>query len=475
MDLQNEVTRILAKARFKYRSDTLENWEKENPVLLSGEIGVVIDGSETEKAKWGDGKTPWNNLGWWKGPKGEKGDKGEKGEKGFSGVYVGSGEMPDGYNIQINPDALEDTEEELTVLNALSKETLDKARIATDAAEKIIEEAETAIMAANCAVDLANNSAILKGAAEGEKSLVIRDVSPAEHLMSVTFPAEVLEEENPKLAVYGSSENDKYEEYSIKSSGSISAPFTILYAACNGENLKKYTSRHYQIFAAKERENLFNNPDWTYEYKYEGTDEDFADNGLAHLYTVDDENVKDINYIAFRFYHRPYKGICVHCSEMAVYKGKFLNNTNQPYILQQYPPSLKTAYGDNILSKANATSYSHWDERIDENSYEPIHPTIPLDAGFWDNAVAHVWFNDTSKMLSTAPNDLEQKEAYIGVELSLSDTVKNIKSIAPVMHMNLLGIDYSKDYPNFKVSYNRDINSAFEEIKNAIISLGGNV
>ena len=35
--------------------------------------------------------------------------------------------------------------------------------------------------------------------------------------------------------------------------------------------------------------------------------------------------------------------------------------------------------------------------------------------------------------------------------------------------------EYSNDYPNFKVSYNRDINGAFEEIKNAIISLGGNV
>lgn len=86
MDLQNEVTRILAKARFKYRSDTKENWEKENPVLLSGEIGVVIDGSETEKAKWGDGKTPWNSLGWWKGPKGDTGAAGKDGINGTNGT-----------------------------------------------------------------------------------------------------------------------------------------------------------------------------------------------------------------------------------------------------------------------------------------------------------------------------------------------------------------------------------------------------
>lgn len=30
--------------------------------------------------------------------------RGEQGEDGKSGVYVGSGEMPEGYNIQINPD-----------------------------------------------------------------------------------------------------------------------------------------------------------------------------------------------------------------------------------------------------------------------------------------------------------------------------------------------------------------------------------
>lgn len=32
-----------------------------------------------------------------------KGEKGEKGDQGFSGVYVGSGDMPTGYNVQIDP------------------------------------------------------------------------------------------------------------------------------------------------------------------------------------------------------------------------------------------------------------------------------------------------------------------------------------------------------------------------------------
>ena len=38
-----------------------------------------------------------------KGDTGAKGDKGDKGEQGISGVYVGTGDMPDGYNVQIDP------------------------------------------------------------------------------------------------------------------------------------------------------------------------------------------------------------------------------------------------------------------------------------------------------------------------------------------------------------------------------------
>lgn len=80
--MSDNVVRFKGKARFKPRSDYAENWQTINPILLSGEPGVVIDGTETEKIKFGDGVTPWNDLGWWKGPKGDKGDRGERGEKG---------------------------------------------------------------------------------------------------------------------------------------------------------------------------------------------------------------------------------------------------------------------------------------------------------------------------------------------------------------------------------------------------------
>lgn len=76
---------------------------------IKGDKGDKGDrGEKGEKGEKGD-----------KGDKGEKGDRGEKGEKGdkgdtgatgaagaqgVSGVYVGSGDMPEGYNVQIDID-----------------------------------------------------------------------------------------------------------------------------------------------------------------------------------------------------------------------------------------------------------------------------------------------------------------------------------------------------------------------------------
>lgn len=50
------------------------------------------------------------------GPQGVKGETGEQGPQGVSGVYVGSGEMPEGYNVQIDPNGT----------------TLDKQNLMTD-------------------------------------------------------------------------------------------------------------------------------------------------------------------------------------------------------------------------------------------------------------------------------------------------------------------------------------------------------
>ena len=45
--------------RFQLRRDSLERWESENPILLEGEIGLVLD---TKSFKIGDGIHNWNDL-----------------------------------------------------------------------------------------------------------------------------------------------------------------------------------------------------------------------------------------------------------------------------------------------------------------------------------------------------------------------------------------------------------------------------
>ena len=47
--------------KIQLRRDTLANWEAVNPILGDGEPGFVID---TNQVKYGDGSTPWNDLGW---------------------------------------------------------------------------------------------------------------------------------------------------------------------------------------------------------------------------------------------------------------------------------------------------------------------------------------------------------------------------------------------------------------------------
>lgn len=44
------------------RRDTSVNWSSNNPVLATGEIGVVSDGA-MRVFKMGDGITSWNSLG----------------------------------------------------------------------------------------------------------------------------------------------------------------------------------------------------------------------------------------------------------------------------------------------------------------------------------------------------------------------------------------------------------------------------
>jgi hypothetical protein len=78
---------------------------------IRGEQGVQGEKGETgaqgERGEKGD--TGAQGIQGEKGDKGDtgaKGDKGDRGEQGVSGVYVGTGTMPEGYNVQINPDGV---------------------------------------------------------------------------------------------------------------------------------------------------------------------------------------------------------------------------------------------------------------------------------------------------------------------------------------------------------------------------------
>lgn len=87
------------------KGDTGEKGAKGDPFTYADFTQAQLASLKGDKGDRGD-----------KGEKGDKGDqgaqgaKGDKGEQGISGVYVGGGEMPEGYNVQIDPngeDAME--------------------------------------------------------------------------------------------------------------------------------------------------------------------------------------------------------------------------------------------------------------------------------------------------------------------------------------------------------------------------------
>jgi hypothetical protein len=73
--------------RIQFRRDTAAAWAEINPVLLHGEIGLIVDslGAEVAQFKVGDGVTPWNDLPVMSGPAGPPGLDGDKGEPGIQG------------------------------------------------------------------------------------------------------------------------------------------------------------------------------------------------------------------------------------------------------------------------------------------------------------------------------------------------------------------------------------------------------
>ena len=102
------------------------DWHSNGIVIIDklsslDELNAIKDPSVSDTYLVGDNLYLWNgttwvNLGALQGP------KGDKGETGNSGVYVGSGDMPDDCNVQIDPTGKVITYEELSETIQLSKE-----------------------------------------------------------------------------------------------------------------------------------------------------------------------------------------------------------------------------------------------------------------------------------------------------------------------------------------------------------------
>ena len=179
----SEEFKIFGNARYAFRRDTLENWESVNPTLLGGEIGVVTDGTETEKVKIGDGIHKWSELPWWKGPQGDQGPQGIQGPKGDKGD---KGEKGDDYN-------LTETDKQ-EIAGMVDVPDIDVSSVAPSILNKI---------------------------SGGYKSLLVNDVSPLAHKCSCRLTSDTYEE------VLGGSKNlFQSTNNSVRTHADSATPFT---------------------------------------------------------------------------------------------------------------------------------------------------------------------------------------------------------------------------------------------------------
>lgn len=158
----------LEEFHFQARRDTAANWNTNNPVLCDGEFGIVTDSDNENWLKVGDGVTPWKQLPFKKGPTGAKGDKGDKGDTGATGAKGEQGNKGDKGDKGDRGDAFtysDFTEEQLA---GLKGEKGDKGDIG---------DVNTLQMNTACA-----NA--LRGGAFGS-AVRMDDVSPNEHTLGV--------------------------------------------------------------------------------------------------------------------------------------------------------------------------------------------------------------------------------------------------------------------------------------------------
>ena len=195
----NDIVKIFGDARIAFRSDTLENWQKENPVLLSGEFSVVTDGTETERVKIGDGIHNWKGLPWWKGPEGKQGPQGEKGEQGVPGENGLNG--TDGNDGTPATHSWNGTTLTITSASGTSSANLkgEKGADGKDGQDYILTETdkqEIADMVDVSDVDISRVAPSITSTISGGKFLTVNDVSPIAHKCSLILTSDRYESAN---------------------------------------------------------------------------------------------------------------------------------------------------------------------------------------------------------------------------------------------------------------------------------------
>ncbi len=195
----------LEEFHFQARRDTAANWNTNNPVLCDGEFGIVTDSDNENWLKVGDGVTPWKQLLFKKGPTGAKGDKGDKGDTGATGAKGEQGNKGDKGDKGDRGDAFtysDFTEEQLA---GLKGEKGDKGDIG---------DVNTLQMNTACA-----NA--LRGSAFGS-AVRMDDISPNEHTLGVKVSSKNL----IRYPYTNVSQTVKGVTFTVNSDGSIAVSGT---------------------------------------------------------------------------------------------------------------------------------------------------------------------------------------------------------------------------------------------------------
>ena len=404
---------------YGYRTDTLANWQAENPVLYHGEPVIVLDGEDGNWLKIGDGVTPFNDLPYMRGPQGPRGEKGDNGVDG---------------TISFN----ELTEEQLVSLKG------DKGDNGKDADMSLISNA-------------------LKGNKSGE-TIKITDISPLEHTLKIKVRG--VENLNAVSVVC-------HRGYKIDTSSKKVKDFTIEYSVPDDCRFVKITFPHKGKLYTRCQEhgtwhhNLndyfygndlallkgvrFVKPNTIHRVTYDYTDttlqtqqcllneKNLTQLGISRIGGADTFKLKHSESLS-----NP--GICVPYSELC---GIPYGSKQQAYVVYEVEPGTTFEVDFRL---ATGALYGFNKETVAHITNEP-----------WEFVIESVYDYDTLPKYS----------------VNEDGTVEGIKSFYPYMTLAtdtsgaIIDVEYNRDLNKVYDELLQSFSMAYTELKNAIIYLGG--